>query len=82
MHARPNRLTRGNGALEKMRTYPRHVLYFASILQYWSNCFSSCIDGVTAACLYPALMLDKFYAALIRCLVLWTVKKQILVFLF
>ena len=37
---------------------------------------------VTAACLYPALRLDKLYAALIRCLVLWTVTKQILVFLF
>ena len=30
----------------------------------------------------PALRLDKLYAALIRCLVLWTVTKQILVFLF
>ena len=38
--------------------------------------------NVTAACLYPALRLDKLYAALIRCLVLWTVTKQILVFLF
>ena len=37
---------------------------------------------VTAACPYPALRLDKLYAALIRCLVLWTVTKQILVFLF
>ena len=37
---------------------------------------------VTAACLYPALRLDKLYAALIRCLVLWTVTKQILIFLF
>ena len=35
---------------------------------------------VTAACLYPALRLDKLYAALIRCLVLWTVTKQFLVF--
>ena len=35
--------------------------------------------SVTAACLYPALRLDKLYAALIRCLVLWTVTKQILV---
>ena len=34
---------------------------------------------VTAACPYPALRLDKLYAALIRCLVLWTVTKQILV---
>ena len=32
---------------------------------------------VTAACPYPALRLDKLYAALIRCLVLWTVTKQI-----
>ena len=39
-------------------------------------------DIVTAACPYPALRLDKLYAALIRCLVLWTVTKQILVFLF
>ena len=38
--------------------------------------------NVTAACPYPALRLDKLYAALIRCLVLWTVTKQILVFLF
>ena len=38
--------------------------------------------NVTAACLYPALRLDKLYAALIRCLVLWTVTKQFLVFLF
>ena len=38
--------------------------------------------SVTAACPYPALRLDKLYAALIRCLVLWTVTKQILVFLF
>ena len=35
--------------------------------------------NVTAACLYPALRLDKLYAALIRCLVLWTVTKQFLV---
>ena len=34
---------------------------------------------VTAACPYPALRLDKLYAALIRCLVLWTVTKQFLV---
>ena len=41
----------------------------------------STTDGtVTAACLYPALRLDKLYAALIRCLVLWTVTKQFLVF--
>ena len=33
---------------------------------------------VTAACPYPALRLDKLYAALIRCLVLWTVTKQFL----
>ena len=38
--------------------------------------------SVTAACLYPALRLDKLYAALIRCLVLWTVTKQLLVFVF
>ena len=38
--------------------------------------------SVTAACPYPALRLDKLYAALIRCLVLWTVTKQFLVFLF
>ena len=38
--------------------------------------------NVTAACPHPALRLDKLYAALIRCLVLWTVTKQILVFLF
>ena len=37
---------------------------------------------VTAACPYPALRLDKLYAALIRCLVLWTVTKQFLIFLF
>ena len=37
-------------------------------------------DPVTAACPYPALRLDKLYAALIRCLVLWTVTKQFLVF--
>ena len=37
---------------------------------------------VTAACPYPALRLDKLYAALIRCLVLWTVTKQFLVFVF
>ena len=36
-------------------------------------------ETVTAACPYPALRLDKLYAALIRCLVLWTVTKQILV---
>ena len=35
--------------------------------------------NVTAACLYPARRLDKLYAALIRCLVLWTVTKQFLV---
>ena len=35
--------------------------------------------NVTVACPYPALRLDKLYAALIRCLVLWTV---FLVFLF
>ena len=29
--------------------------------------------SVTTACPYPALRLDKLYAALIRCLVLWTV---------
>ena len=39
-------------------------------------------DKVTAACPYPALRLDKLYAALIRCLVLWTVTKQFLVFVF
>ena len=38
------------------------------------------VRGVTAACPYPALRLDKLYAALIRCLVLWTVTKQFLVF--
>ena len=38
--------------------------------------------NVTAACPYPALRLDKLYAALIRRLVLWTVTKQFLVFLF
>ena len=38
--------------------------------------------NVTAAGLYPALRLDKLYAALIRCLRLWTVTKQFLVFLF
>ena len=37
------------------------------------------IRPVTAACLYPVLRLDKLYAALIRCLVLWTVTKQFLV---
>ena len=37
---------------------------------------------VTAACPYPALRLDKLYAALIRCLVLWIVTKQFLGFLF
>ena len=37
------------------------------------------VPCVTAACLYPALRLDKLYAALIRCLVLWTVTKQFLV---
>ena len=36
--------------------------------------------NVTAVCPYPALRLDKLYAALIRCLVLWTVTKQFLVF--
>ena len=35
--------------------------------------------NVTAACPYPALRLDKLYAALIRCLVLWTVTKQFLI---
>ena len=40
------------------------------------------IISVTAACPYPKLRLDKLYAALIRCLVLWTVTKQTLVFLF
>ena len=40
------------------------------------------LPAVTAACPYPALRLDKLYAALIRCLVLWTVTKQFLVFLF
>ena len=35
--------------------------------------------NVTTACPHPALKLDKLYAALIRCLVLWTVTKQILV---
>ena len=35
--------------------------------------------NVTAACPHPALRLDKLYAALIRCLVLWTVTKQFLV---
>ena len=44
--------------------------------------FVSSTNAVTAACLYPALRLDKLYAALIRCLVLWTVTKQILVFVF
>ena len=39
-------------------------------------------ETVTAACPYLALRLDKLYAALIRCLVLWTVTKQFLVFLF
>ena len=34
---------------------------------------------VTAACPCPALRLDKLHAALIRCLVLWTVTKQFLV---
>ena len=37
-------------------------------------------NTVTAACPYPALRLDKLYAALIRCLVLWTITKQFLVF--
>ena len=36
--------------------------------------------NVTAACPYPALRLDTLYAALIRCLVLWSVTKQFLVF--
>ena len=35
---------------------------------------------VKAACPYPMLSLDKFSAALIRCLLLWTVTKHILVF--
>ena len=35
--------------------------------------------NVTAVCPYPALRLDKLYAALIRCLVLWTVTNQFLV---
>ena len=35
--------------------------------------------NVTAASPYPALRLDKLYAALIRCLVLWIVTKQVLV---
>ena len=38
--------------------------------------------NVTAACPYPALRLDKLYAALIRCLILWTITLKILVFLF
>ena len=38
--------------------------------------------NVTAACPYPVLRLDQLYAALIRCLVLWTITKQIMVFLF
>ena len=41
---------------------------------------SNARDLVTAACPYPALRLDKLYAALIRCLGLWTVTKQFLVF--
>ena len=38
--------------------------------------------NATAAWPYPALRLDKLYAAWIRCLVLWTVTKQFLGFLF
>ena len=38
--------------------------------------------NVTAACPYPALRLDKLYAALSGCLKLWTDTKQFLVFLF
>ena len=60
-----------------------------TLVMYESNNFiktvftaSHCKNIVTAACPYPALRLDKLYAALIRCLVLWTVTKQILVFLF
>ena len=54
--------------------------FFNTYMVFW--CFYLIIWIVTAACLYPALRLDKLYAALIRCLVLWTVTKQILVFLF
>ena len=32
---------RGRGALEEMRTYPRHAFCFASFLHYWSYRFSS-----------------------------------------
>ena len=49
-------------------------LFFVAVkvlMQFYST--------VTAACPYPALRLDKLYAALIRCLVLWTVTKQFLV---
>ena len=50
------------------------------ILQYVDDAIVFADVGVTAACPYPALRLDKLYAALIRCLVLWTVTKQFLVF--
>ena len=71
---------------------------YAKLLQVVSNApvkFQNLIDeeshlficeqsysSVTAACPFPALRLDKFYAALICCIVLWTVTKQFLVFVF
>ena len=48
------------------------LLTFQTIWHLWPS-------SVTAACPYPALRLDKLYAALIRCLVLWTVTKHFLV---
>ena len=70
---------------------PRHLFFLGIILSCSpTRCFRPHLflrvrvggPNVTAACPYPALRLDKLYATLIRCLVLWTVTKQILVFLF
>ena len=64
----------------------RHSLFLSNLLSCppTSRLLPARAGGpnVTAACPYPALRLDKLYAALIRCLVLWTVTEQILVFVF
>ena len=61
---------------------PKASTSLENILTEFDDLFMKHKADVTAACPYPALRLDKLYAALIRCLVLWTVTKQILVFLF
>ena len=71
-----NSLVKHNKTPADDRLLLRFLQMLVPINDFEDICFNLC---VTAACPYPALRLDKLYAALIRCLVLWTVTKQFLV---